>query len=222
MSTATAGGADSEVLVGRCYTKARRHPLMIGRMPGGRGRLWGGPYTVPQVIVLVVSFLLLILTRPLWAHFGLVDVLIALGVPFGLSLLVRHIHIDGRNPLAVAASAVGMLATPHGGRMGGRPLSSPGHRRLIGACTLTWDPQRTEEEAPGPVASWAPRARAPRVIAAAAPMVPAPNTARTAARPPGQQRVQSRASALLAARPIDDSPRRPLSESSTDEGVMPR
>ncbi|WP_331741463.1 conjugal transfer protein (plasmid) [Streptomyces sp. NBC_00963] len=186
-------------------------------MPGGRGRLWGGPYTVPQVIVLVVSFLLLILTRPLWAHFGLVDVLIALGVPFGLSLLVRHVHIDGRNPLAVAASAVGMLATPHGGRMGGRPLSSPGHRRLIGACTLTWDPQHTEEEAPGPVASWA-----PRVIAAAAPMVPAPNTARAAARPPGQQRVQSRASALLAARPIDDSPRRPLSESSTDEGVMPR
>ncbi|MET9535776.1 hypothetical protein ABZY02_35370 [Streptomyces sp. NPDC006649] len=207
----TAGNADSEMQVGRCYTKARRHPVMVGKWPGG-GRIWGGPYTVPQVIVLVTSFLLLILTRPLWAHFGWVDVLIALGVPFGLSLLVRHVHIDGRNPLAVAASAFGMLATPRGGRMGGRPLSSPGRRQLIGACTLTWSPPPVS-----PV--MAPRTR--DRLAVTHPVSAAAVPAATAGdglvdRPP---RVLSGVGALLAARSADDD-QGPLSGSSTDEGVL--
>ncbi|MFJ3699639.1 hypothetical protein ACIPW9_36895 [Streptomyces sp. NPDC090052] len=212
MSTAgNAGNADSEMLVGRCYTKARRHPVMVGKWPGGGGRIWGGPYTVPQVVVLVVSFLLLILTRPFWAHFGWVNVLIALGVPFGLSLLVRHIHIDGRNPLAVAASAVGMLATPHGGRMDGRPLRSRGRRQLIGACTLTWSPP--------PVS---PLMAGPRVQIAVTHPVSAPAVPPAAAvdGPVGRRpRVLSGVGALLAARSVDDS-RGPLSGSSTDEGVL--
>jgi hypothetical protein len=99
--------AEDEVLVGRCYTKSRRHPLMIGKWPGGQRPIWGGPYTVPQVIVIAVVFAALMLTRGVWAHFGLVNFVIAVGVPYGLSLVVRHVHIDGRNPLLVALSAGG-------------------------------------------------------------------------------------------------------------------
>ncbi|WP_331753597.1 MULTISPECIES: hypothetical protein [unclassified Streptomyces] len=135
------GAAESspETLVGRCYTRARRHPLMIGKWPGGRGRIWGGPYTVPQVVVLAVSLAGLVLTRGVWAHFGLFNYAIALGGPYGLSLLVRHIRVDGRNPLAVAASSASLMTRPSGGRLGGRPLRAlGGHRPLIGVCSVTW------------------------------------------------------------------------------------
>ncbi|MGW6564969.1 hypothetical protein [Streptomyces sp. NPDC054975] len=141
MSAATSRGsaAEDEVLVGRCYTKARRHPLMIGKWPGGRKPIWGGPYTVPQVIVIAVVFAVLMLTRGLWAHFGLVNFVIAIGVPYVLSLVVRHVHIDGRNPLLVAVSAGGAVMAPAGGRLGGRPVKSLGrYRPLVGVCSLTW------------------------------------------------------------------------------------
>ncbi|MFF3934133.1 hypothetical protein [Streptomyces hirsutus] len=138
--------SEDEVLVGRCYTKARRHPLMIGKWPGGQRPIWGGPYTVPQVIVIAVVFAALMLTRGVWAHFGLVNFLIAVGVPYGLSLVVRHVHIDGRNPLLVALSAGGAVVAPASGRLGGRPVKPVGrHRRLVGVCSVTW-----AQEASGP------------------------------------------------------------------------
>ncbi|WP_073919203.1 hypothetical protein [Streptomyces sp. CB02009] len=137
---------EDEVLVGRCYTKARRHPLMIGMWPGGRGAIWGGPYTVPQVIVLAVVFGGLMLTRSVWAHFGLVNLVIAIGVPYGLSLVVRHVHIDGRNPLLAAVSAGGTVVAPAGGRLGGRPVRPRGRRQLVGVCSVTWTPAASLRE----------------------------------------------------------------------------
>ncbi|MFF3460527.1 hypothetical protein ACFYXH_40890 [Streptomyces sp. NPDC002730] len=141
MSTAAEapGREVQEQLIGRCYTKARRHPLVIGQLPGG-GRLWGGPYTVPQAIVMVLSFAVLLLFRQAWAHFGLLlNVIVAFAVPYCLGLVVRRVHVDGRNPLAVAGSAMGLLAAPSGGRMGGRPLKKLGrHSPVRGVCTLTW------------------------------------------------------------------------------------
>ncbi|MCX0247862.1 hypothetical protein [Streptomyces drozdowiczii] len=143
MSSAVVAGSGPEVLVGRCYTRARRHPLMIGRWPGGRGRIWGGPYTVPQMVVLAGSLTLLLLTRAVWAHFGLLNYVLALGMPYGLSLLVRHVQVDGRSPLAVAGSSLGLLTRPSGGRLGGRPLKDlRGRRPLIGVCSITWAPER--------------------------------------------------------------------------------
>ncbi|MET9734580.1 hypothetical protein ABZZ79_29260 [Streptomyces sp. NPDC006458] len=131
--------AEEEVLVGRCYTKARRHPLMIGKWPGGQKAIWGGPYTVPQVIVIAVVFGVLMLTRGVWARFGLLNFVIAVGLPYVLSLVVRHVHIDGRNPLLVALSAGGAAVAPASGRLGGRPVKPVGRRRqLVGVCSVTW------------------------------------------------------------------------------------
>ncbi|MFJ2937981.1 hypothetical protein ACIO8G_35130 [Streptomyces sp. NPDC087219] len=159
--SAEAASAEDEVLVGRCYTKARRHPLMIGMWPGGRGAIWGGPYTVPQVIVIAVVFGVLMLTREVWARFGLVNLVIAIGVPYGLSLVVRHLHIDGRNPLLVAVSAGGAVVAPAGGRLGGRPVKPLGRRSLVGVCSVTWtrtaapsrEVRRAAEERVNPVAT---------------------------------------------------------------------
>lgn len=116
---------------------------MIGRWPGGRGRIWGGPYTVPQMVVLAGSLTLLLLTRAVWAHFGLLNYVIALGLPYGLSLLVRHVQVDGRSPLSVAGSSLGLLTRPSGGRLGGRPLKDlRGRRPVIGVCSITLAPER--------------------------------------------------------------------------------
>lgn len=150
MSTvpATAGGKD-ERLVGRSYTRARKHRMVIGHFPGG-GRLWGGPYTVPQLIVMTVSFILLMVFRPLWAHFGMiVNVLVAVLVPYALALAVRRIHVDSRSPLAVVGSVFGLLAAPTEGRIGGKSLKTTGRTSFAqGRCTLTWQPAPVPAAAP--------------------------------------------------------------------------
>ncbi|MFJ8133371.1 hypothetical protein [Streptomyces hydrogenans] len=200
MSTPADAPSGDEVLVGRCYTKARRHPLMIGKWPGGRKAIPGGPYTVPQVAVIAVTFAVLMLTRAVWAHFGLVNLVIALGVPYGLSLVVRHVHVDGRNPLLVAMSAGGAVAAPAAGRLGGRPVKPVGrYRPLVGVCSVTWAEQTPDFPAtagePAP-AGKAPAAAgsAPGGPAAARPMAAAVRAGSRGGGPAGA------AAALLALR----------------------
>ncbi|MEV6654789.1 hypothetical protein [Streptomyces sp. NPDC051219] len=115
---------DSE-LIGRCYTKARRTPLVVGSVPGGAGRslrLPGGPYTLTQLTAIVATFVALILSRPLWGGHGLMEVIVLLGCPFGAAFLLRHLHIDGRNPAAAAASVAVMMTGPRWGLLHGRPF----------------------------------------------------------------------------------------------------
>lgn len=130
-----------EELVGRCYTKARRLPLVLGELNGFR--LWGGPYTVPQLVTIVVVAGLMLLAHPLWAHFGLFNAVLLLGVPYGLSFVVRQLRVEGRSPFAALASSAGLLVSPSQGRLAGRPLVSRVRRRVLsGACTVTWQEPR--------------------------------------------------------------------------------
>lgn len=190
--------AQPEPLIGRCFTKARKHTLVVGHWPGG-GRIWGGPYTVPQIIVAAVTFAAAFLTRGLWAHHGLVDVLPLVGVPYALALVVGRIHVDGRNPLAVAASVLGLAAGGSSGRMDGRPVPQRRSGALLGVCSLTWQPPNE----PGLAA--APREALPSLAKpghpAPAPAVPGngPATDRPVANAP-VVRVASGVGALLAAR----------------------
>ncbi|MEU5825630.1 hypothetical protein [Streptomyces sp. NPDC047803] len=139
MSTAD----DEEVLVGRCYTKARRHPSMIGQWEGHR--LWGGPYTVPQVATMAVVFgalILLLITVPaLWARFGLFNLGALVALPYLASLLVRRLHVSGgRNPFVALASMVGLLASGQRRRLAGRPLPRITTQPLLGTATITQHP----------------------------------------------------------------------------------
>ncbi|MER6075914.1 hypothetical protein ABT187_45655 [Streptomyces sp. NPDC001817] len=122
-----------EEFVGRCYTKARRAPLVHGVIRSVNGgpnlRLPGGPYTLTQLAAIVISVGLLILTRPVWGGHGVGDVVVLIGVPFGAAFGMRHLHIDGRNPAAAATSVVMMLGAPRWGRIHGRPFrpARPAH-----------------------------------------------------------------------------------------------
>ncbi|MCO6748869.1 hypothetical protein KQH21_11915 [Streptomyces sp. IpFD-1.1] len=160
---------DPDILIGRCYTYARRFPLVMGRLPGG-GRLWGGPYTIPQAIVIVTTAILLITTQDVWARFGVLgNVAIAVGLPFGLGLVVRRMRIDGRHPFAVLTSMLGLIGAPSAGRIGGRPLRAlPGARPLVGLCTVSWHPAEPATAAPKPTRAAAPAtARTPDALSAA-------------------------------------------------------
>jgi hypothetical protein len=163
--TTAAGDLDDEV-IGRCYTKARRAPLVHGVIRSVNGgpniRLPFGPYTLTQLAAIVVSVGLLILSRPLWGGHGLADVVVLVAVPFSAAFAMRHLHIDGRNPAATAASVALMLASPRWGRIHGRPLRPARPQRDAPRVTLA---------APGPVDG-----------PAAAPAVAAPPPARRAQR----------------------------------------
>ncbi|MFE6713949.1 hypothetical protein [Streptomyces sp. NPDC057695] len=125
MNTATAPETEPDFeLIGRCYTKARRAPLVHGvirDVNGGRGiRLPGGPYTLTQLAGIVASVGVLILTRPVWGGNGWLDVAVLLVLPAVVAFVLRHLHIDGRNPAAALLSIALMLAAPRRGQLRGR------------------------------------------------------------------------------------------------------
>lgn len=109
--------ADEEDLVGRCYTKARRHPSMIGQWEGRR--LWGGPYSVPQFITMGAVFaamiLVLVAVPGLWTRFGVFNLVALVLLPYLSSLLVRRLQVDGRRSVRGAGE--------YGGSGGGRAVS---------------------------------------------------------------------------------------------------
>jgi hypothetical protein len=186
-----------EDFVGRCYTKARRAPLVHGVVRSVNGgpnlRLPFGPYTLTQLAAIVISVGLLILSRPLWGGHGLGDVLVLLIVPFGAAFAMRHLHIDGRNPAAAAASVVLMLACPRWGRIHGRPLRRARAERDAPRVTLT-HPQADGALRPEPAPTPAPPARAPKTRR------PVAHPAAPAARPPAPAPMASGVQALLARR----------------------
>lgn len=123
-TTAETGGELDFELVGRCYTKARRAPLVHGvirDVNGGRGiRLPGGPYTLTQLAGIIATVAALILTRPLWGGHGWLDIAALIVMPALAAFVLRHLHIDGRNPAAALLSIALMLAAPRRGQLRGR------------------------------------------------------------------------------------------------------
>lgn len=116
--------SESEPLLGRSYTRARRFPLVIGKLPGG-GRILGGPYTLTQVGVMVGAIVMLRVTAAIWAHLSYFDALVYIAVPYGLGYLVRRARFEGREPLRAAAGALTAFGAPIGGRLRGRAWREP-------------------------------------------------------------------------------------------------
>ncbi|MGP4003626.1 hypothetical protein [Streptomyces sp. 8N706] len=197
-----AAEADND-LIGRCYTKARRAPLVHGvirDVNGGRGiRLPGGPYTLTQLAAIVVTFVALILTRAVWGGHGLMDVAVLLGCPFAAAFLLRHLHIDGRNPAAALVSVAVMMTGPRWGRLHGRPFRPARPARGDTLIRVASDGEPTAPDT-------APAAIRPALAAPAArtarPARPAPRRAPATPAPPAaaDAPVASGVQALLARR----------------------
>lgn len=127
--------ASEEELIGHSYTRARRHPLVVGKLPGA-GRLPGGPYTITQIMTMVISFGLLVLTKDLWAHFGAMNFVLMVLVPWGLAWVLRYARLDGRDPARAVRSLFIYSSTPVQGRLAGKPQRAARPRLTSATCTV--------------------------------------------------------------------------------------
>lgn len=106
----------------RTYTHARRFPLVIGKVGG---YALPTPLTPAQVVVLLGTVTLELMTRQYWARFpGPLDLVVALILPVGLSWVVRHATVEGRSPLRFAMGLLTYAIRPRRGLRDGRPVAA--------------------------------------------------------------------------------------------------
>jgi hypothetical protein len=134
--------SETEPIVGRSYTRARKFPLVIGRLPQG-GRIIGGPYTIAQVAVMVTVIIALRILAPIWAHLGYGDVAVYAALPYAAGFAVRKARIEGRDPLRAGVGALNALGSPAAGRMRGRTFRLPA-LDLTGRSAFTIDEDEGE------------------------------------------------------------------------------
>lgn len=111
---------DTDKVECRSYTYARRHPAVIGKIGG-----WTlpSPVSPTQLGVLVGSFVFLVQTRSLWGHLPpVLNLLVLAGLPLGLAWSVRHLRMEGRSPVRMAAGLAVLASRPPGGTRFGRPV----------------------------------------------------------------------------------------------------
>ncbi|MFJ8015026.1 hypothetical protein [Streptomyces sp. NPDC096339] len=207
--------APEEELIGHSYTRARKHPLVIGKLPGA-GRLPGGPYTITQVMTMVVTFGALVMTKDVWAHFGAFNFIVMAVLPWGLAWALRYARLDGRDPAKAARSLFVYSSTPAQGRLAGTPQRPTRPRLVSGSCTVRVrsakrpapEPEPAKAPAPAPVTTSKPipprkQVRPRKKVRPTTPQPapsPAPSPVPTAAE--GRQQPKTGLQALLAA--LDD------------------
>jgi len=139
------------------YTKARRIPMLVGKLPSG-GRIWGGPYTITQVGAGAVVAFALWRTAPLWAQLGgFMNIVVAVGLVVGTVWATGKLPSSGRNPLSFVMDAMNLTSSP--GRLVGGQVTLP-KPRLLTHRVMVVVPAATGAQLP-PSASVRPDAAAP-------------------------------------------------------------
>lgn len=72
------------------FFRISNFPIMFGRLPNSGEKIWGGPYTLAQVVTACIAFLVLYNTVPLWG-FGS----IFLDIPVGAALVYGAVYAAG-------------------------------------------------------------------------------------------------------------------------------
>lgn len=86
----------------RSYTAVRRYPRVIGNLEGFSLPV---PATIPQLAGALTTFVLMLKTQGVWAHFGLVNLLLFAVVPLIVGKLLRRPRIEGRTAWRFALGA---------------------------------------------------------------------------------------------------------------------
>ncbi|MFD3328621.1 hypothetical protein [Streptomyces sp. NPDC058701] len=142
--------------IARVYTKARRHPWVLGKL--GDWTVWFGPYTPAQLVVLGGGAFTLIKTYAWWSWAGPVPVALWLASVWA----VRGAQIAGQNPFTALAGILVLLVRHPAGQVGGRVARDrrPSHLRCRFVITSLPAPQAV-------LAAAGARAAAPAVRVAA-------------------------------------------------------
>lgn len=125
---------EPELETAKFYTRARRIPMLVGKMPSG-GRIWGGPYTITQIGAGFLVGFALWQTAPLWAHLGgFMDAVLAAGIVIGTVWITGKIPSTGRNPATWVMDALNLTSSPgrlSGGRLAVQRPRAVGHRVMV-------------------------------------------------------------------------------------------
>ncbi|MFB8236184.1 hypothetical protein ACFC58_06490 [Kitasatospora purpeofusca] len=189
--------------VGRSYTRARRHPWVLGRL--GDFRLPLGPYTPPQLIIASVGAFVLIKTVTWWAPtlgpFPVVVWAVAIWA-------ARHSRVGGRAFGPAVLDAASLAIAPRAGRIAGRPVRPvPGHWLRGGFGIEEAEDEGEEVRALRPDGLSAPALQAPAPVPApAAARQPRPAPPQNSKTRPG--RVRPTRSRPAAASPAPPAPTR--------------
>ncbi|MEV6699226.1 hypothetical protein AB0M68_18905 [Streptomyces sp. NPDC051453] len=147
--------------VGRTYTRARRHPWVLGKV--GDFTLPLGPYTPAQLVIAAAGTFLLIKTFSVWSPLGPVPV-VALGFAVWAA---RATRMGGRSPLWAALGWVQFALQPASGRIGGRTARDPKVSSLHGSFLIedTGSPdalsvRQAPSTRPARPCAWGPQRRA--------------------------------------------------------------
>ncbi|WP_051426539.1 hypothetical protein [Jiangella gansuensis] len=112
------------------YTRARKFPQLLGRMPDGT-KIPGGPYTVQQLLAAIAVIVVGGLTIGTWGVFGSIgNVAVLFGLAFGVVFLIGRLPMNGRNPLFALLGLYRMLNAPASGRYQGKPVRFRRPRRV--------------------------------------------------------------------------------------------
>jgi len=126
--------AVGEVIHFQSYTHALRHPIIIGRVAG-----WRLPWalSVTQLGAVGATAVVLLATRPVWAHLGGVGNLVLFSlIVGGAGWAARHWRIEGRSPIAAAAGIISVALLPaRRSTSNGRPVRAP--RPVRGSAPVT-------------------------------------------------------------------------------------
>ena len=134
----------------RYHTAGRRQPMLIGKDASGR-RLPGGPYTIYQVVAVVVVATGMWHTTSLWAtQMTSISALLIIGAAaVGAGYLVGRLDLSGRNPLLILLSLLAVtpiLISGHPGRVSGRTLPAKPSRRVRAPVTAHRGPAQQHRQ----------------------------------------------------------------------------
>lgn len=113
-----------EIRVGKFFTRSRKIPVLIGRLMDG-SKIWGGPYTILQVVIGAVTIFLMWQTnnQGLWGLGNIIiDMPLCLGVGWGAAWASGRIPSTRRNLLNAALSTSAGFVQSRAGIYKGKPL----------------------------------------------------------------------------------------------------
>jgi hypothetical protein len=112
--------ADDDTNIGRLYTRSRRFPKFIGKLLDGT-KIPLGPYTLTQGVLFGIALVIAVTTKGMWGSGqNLLDLVVAVGVSWGLAWAAGFIPITRRNLLSVLTGVINAYSRPVDGTYRGR------------------------------------------------------------------------------------------------------
>jgi hypothetical protein len=168
----------SEAPIARFFTRARRIPMLLGKLPGG-GKIPGGPYTLPQISFGVVVFVVGWWTKPIWGPpigAPLIQTAALLLVCAGVVFVSGRIPTTRRKLSDLALSTLTAVHAPSTGRYDGSAVRLAAPHQVTGTTAICFDDDELAAARAVPAAVAAPKrakaAKHPRLVVTPAPAAP--------------------------------------------------